>query len=260
MSIWDHISELRNRLMKIGASVLIAALVAWNYREKLLHWLTVPYERAWIERYRGIPILENLPPELQTLSPTDPISGYFQLSIITAIVVTIPVIFYQLWAFISPGLYARERRFIVPFVVFSSTLFLSGVAFGYYVFFPFFFKFSFSLLGRVGDEGTAVLTQKATLSEYLDFTTRALLAMGFTFELPILITFLVIAGFVTRRQLIRFSRWAIIISLIIGAIVSPGPDVMSQLIISGAIIALYFLSIVLSFFVVPRKREPKPAQ
>ncbi len=253
MSIWDHIGELRSRLMKTGAAVLVGAMVAWNYRETLFHWLILPYEHAWLERFKGTP-LETMPPEIQTLSPTDPIAGYFQLSMLAGIVAGVPIIFYQLWAFISPGLYAKERRFIIPFVLFSSSLFLSGVAFAYYAFFPLFFKFSFSLLGRISGSNT-ILTQKATYSDYLDFMSRSLIAMGFAFELPILIMFLVIAGVVTRQQLIRFSRWAIIISLIVGAVVSPGPDVLSQLVISGAIVGLYFLSVLLSFFVTAKKKE-----
>jgi sec-independent protein translocase protein TatC len=169
------------------------------------------------------------------------------------VVIGAPVIFYQLWAFVAPGLYSREKRYIVPFVLFSTTLFLSGVAFAYYVAFPFTFSYFFSLLGPVGD-GTTLIS-RPTMEFYLDFTTRMLLAFGGVFELPLFITFLAIAGIVTPQQLLKFSRWAIILSFALGAIITPGPEVSSQIAVSGALVALYFLSVGVAFLVA--KKPPK---
>jgi sec-independent protein translocase protein TatC len=203
-----------------------------------------PYERAWIER--GLPGK----PELQTLSPADVFVGYLQLSLVAGIISAAPVIFYQLWSFIAPGLYSKEKRLIVPFVFFSTALFISGVAFSYYVAFPFTFSYFFSLLGTVTDSGTA-LTARPTLEFYLDFATRMLLAFGFVFELPLFISFLVIAGIVTPKQLIKFSRWAVLLAFALGAVVTPGPEVSSQLAVSGALIGLYFVSIGIAFILKP---------
>lgn len=249
MTIWEHIGELRTRLMRAGAALLAGAVVCWTFREKLLAWISQPYMAAWHEKF------PNDPPELQTLAPADAFVNYMQLSLVGGVVIAAPVIFYQLWAFISPGLYAREKRYVVPFVLFSTTLFLSGVAFAYYVAFPFSFQYFFSLLGDVGG---VKLTSRPTMEYYLDFTTRMLLAFGGVFELPLFIAFLAIAGIVTPRQLVRFSRWAIISSFVIGAFVTPGPEISSQLAVSGALILLYFLSVGVAF-IVAKRRDDEPS-
>ena len=248
MTIWEHLDELRGRIIKAALAVLASTIVCWAFHEKLLALLVKPYERAWIARhFPGAP-------ELQTLSPGDVFVGYLQLSLLGGVICATPIIFYQLWAFVSPGLYAREKRLIVPFVVFSTGLFLSGVAFAYYVAFPFTFGYFFSLLGQVTDQGT-VLTQRPTLEFYLDFATRMLLAFGFVFELPLFIAFLAIAGIVTPMQLVKFSRWAILLAFLVGAFVTPGPEVSSQLAVSGALVALYFVSIAIAFVVAKKKKK-----
>src|SRR6202034_3551858 len=112
-------------------------------------------------------------------------------------------------------LYAKEKRLIFPFVFFSTLLFLSGVAFAYFVAVPFTSNYFLSLLGQVGGGG-ALLTQRLTLEFFLDFTTRFLLSFGIVFELPLFIAFLVLAGLVTPKQLLKFSRWAILLSFIVG--------------------------------------------
>ena len=247
MTIWEHLSEFRKRVVRAALGMLTGSILCWIYREKLLGWLVRPYERAWTARhFPGSP-------ELQTLSPADVFVGYMQLSLVGGVVFAAPIIFYQLWAFISPGLYSKEKRLIVPFVFFSTGLFMSGVAFAYYVAFPFTFGYFFSLLGQVSEQGT-VLTQRPTLEFFLDFTTHTLLAFGFVFELPLFISFLAIAGIVTPMQLIKFSRWAIIGAFALGAVVTPGPEISSQLAVSGALIALYFMSIAVAFIVAPKKR------
>ncbi len=248
MTIWEHLEELRSRVIRAAIGMLVTTTVCWVYRVKLLAWLLVPYERAW--HAHGLPGA----PELQTLSPADVFVGYLELSLVGGAVCAAPVIFYQLWAFISPGLYSREKRLIVPFVSSSTILFLSGVAFAYYVAFPFTFGYFFSLLGRVSAEGT-VLTQRPTLEFYLDFSTRMLLAFGGVFELPLFISFLAFAGIVTPKQLVKFSRWAILAAFALGAVVTPGPDVGSQIAVSGALVGLYFVSIVFAFLVARKKPE-----
>ena len=167
------------------------------------------------------------------------------------IVAAVPLVFYELWAFISPGLYKKEKRLIVPFVVFSTTLFLGGVAFAYYVAFPFTFNYFLSLLGPI-NEGVEV-TQIVTLEFFLDFSTRFLLAFGVVFELPLFIAFLVLANLVTPRQLLHFGRWATVLAFAIGAVVTPGPEVMSQIAVSAALVGLYFMSIPIAFLL---RRQP----
>jgi sec-independent protein translocase protein TatC len=247
MTIWEHLAELRKRVVIAASALAISAIFCWTQRTPMLAWLVHPYEQAWNARhFPGAP-------ELQTLSPADVFVGYLQLSLVGGVVLAVPVIFYQLWAFISPGLYSREKRLIVPFVVFSSTLFVSGVLFAYYVAFPFTFNYFFSLLGQLDQAGT-VLTQRPTLEFYLDFSTQMLLAFGAVFELPLFISFLVLAGIVTPKQLLQFSRWAILLSFAVGAVVTPGPEISSQIAVSGALVGLYFLSIGIAFVLRPKKK------
>lgn len=245
MSIWAHLDELRRRVMGAGLAVLIGTAVGWVQRERILGWLLRPYERAWIER--GLPGS----PELQTLSPTDVFVSYLQLAFSSGVVLAAPIVFYQLWAFISPGLYAREKRFIVPFVVASSSLFASGVLFAFYVMLPMSYSYFFSLLGPINAGGT-VLTQRPTFEYYLDFSTRLIVSTGVVFELPLFLSFLVLANMVTPKQLLEFSRWAILLAFIIGAIATPGPEISSQILVSGSLIVLYFLSIAIAFVLRPR--------
>jgi sec-independent protein translocase protein TatC len=245
MTIWEHLDELRRRLIKIVIGVGITTVGAWTFHERLLGILVAPYQHTWMTRF-------HKPLVLQTLAPADAFLGYFELSVTAGIVAAAPVLFYQLWAFVSPGLYKKEKRLIVPFVLFSTILFLGGVLFAYYVAFPFTFNYFLSLLGPVGNG--VELTQIVTLKDFLDFTTRFLLAFGAVFELPLFIAFLVLANIVTPRQLIRFGRWAIVLAFAVGAVVTPGPEVTSQLAVSLALIGLYYASIPIAYILKPRSR------
>jgi sec-independent protein translocase protein TatC len=248
MTIWEHLGELRVRVVRASIGLLVTTIVAWTFRVRILAWLERPYEDAWHAH--------NLPgpPELINITPGGQFVGYLQLSLMTGGVLAAPLIFYQLWAFVSPGLYSKEKRLVVPFVFFSTALFLSGVAFAYYIAFPFTLNYFFSLLGPIS-QGGAVLTQRTTFESYLDFSTRMLLAFGGVFELPLFIAFLSIAGIVTPQQLLKFGRWAILGAFIVGAVITPGPEVSSQIAVSGALVALYFLSIGIAFVVGKKKTE-----
>lgn len=254
MTIWEHLGELRTRLTRAAAAMVAGAVIAWVYREKLLAWIAQPYRNAWATKF------PNEPLELQTLAPADVFVNYMQLSLVAGVIFAMPMIFYQLWAFVSPGLYAREKKYVIPFVLFSTTLFLSGVAFAYYVAFPFSFEYFFSLLGDVGGNTGIVLKSRPTMEYYLDFAERMLLAFGGVFELPLFIAFLSLAGIVTPRQLVKFSRYAIIASFIIGAFVTPGPEISSQCAVSGALVILYFISVGLAYIVAKKKDEPEEAK
>jgi sec-independent protein translocase protein TatC len=249
MTIWEHLEELRQRLIKSVLGVAVTTIAAWCFRDSLLALLVKPYHEAWMNHFHA-------PLVLQTLAPADAFLGKLELAIMAGICGAAPIIFYQLWAFVSPGLYKKEKRLIVPFVFFSTILFLSGVAFAYYVAFPFTFNYFLSLLGPVSDG--VELTQIVTLGFYLDFTTRFLLAFGAVFELPLFIAFLVLANIVTPRQLLSFGRWATVLAFVVGAVVTPGPEVTSQLAVSSALVALYFASIPIAYLLRPRKTEGEP--
>jgi sec-independent protein translocase protein TatC len=248
MTIWEHLEELRRRIIKASLGVLISTCVAWFVRTQLLAWLVTPYQRTWAEHF-------HKPLVLQTLAPADAFLGYLELSLTAGVISSAPIIFYQLWSFISPGLYHKEKRLIFPFVFFSSGLFLSGVAFAYYVAFPFTFNYFLSLLGPVRDG--VELTQIVTLEFFLDFTTRFLLSFGAVFELPLFIAFLVLANIVTPAQLLKFGRWATVLAFIVGAIATPGPEVTSQIAVSAALVGLYFLSIPIAYLLKRPAKDPE---
>jgi sec-independent protein translocase protein TatC len=249
MTIWEHLEELRRRLIKAALGVTVTTLVGWAFRTQILAWLVIPYQRTWMTHFHKELVL-------QTLAPADAFLGYFELSLLAGVVGAAPIIFYQLWAFISPGLYRKEKRLIGPFVFFSTILFLSGVAFAYYIAFPFTFNYFLSLLGEVR-EGVE-LTQIVTLEFFLDFVTRFLLAFGAVFELPLFIAFLVLANIVTPKQLLKFGRWATVLAFVVGAVVTPGPEVTSQIAVSAALVGLYFLSIPIAYLLKPSD-PPAPA-
>jgi sec-independent protein translocase protein TatC len=141
MTIWEHLDELRRRVVYAAIGITLTTILGWTFRERLLGLLVAPYQHTWMMRF-------NKPLVLQTLAPADAFLGYLELSITAGVVAAAPIIFYQLWAFISPGLYRKEKRLIVPFVLFSTILFLGGVLFAYYVAFPFTFTYFLSLLER----------------------------------------------------------------------------------------------------------------
>lgn len=258
MTIWEHLAELRKRLTRAALGLVAGACVCWTFRETLLGWITMPYGAAWRAAFPEL-VKAGQSPELQTLAPADAFVNYMQLSLVGGVILAAPIVFYQLWAFVSPGLYAKEKRYIFPFVIFSTSLFLGGISFAYYVALPFSFPFFFSLLGQVGGTAGVVLTTKPTMEYYLDFAEHMLLAFGFVFELPLFIGFLALAGIVTPQQLVKFSRYAIVGAFIVGAFVTPGPEISSQIAVSSALVALYFISVGLAFLIARKKKSDAEA-
>ncbi len=157
-----------------------------------------------------------------------------------------PVIFYQLWAYIAPGLYKKEKKIIIPFVFFSTVLFVGGGLFGWRVAFPVTFNYFLGLAGSAPADGGPVINPVVMMPEYLDFVSQMLLAFGIVFELPLFILFLSIAGVVNYLQLWRFGRWFILVAFTVGAIITP-PDTTSQLVMSVPLCLLYFVSVGLAF-------------
>lgn len=258
MTIWEHIGELRKRLVRAAAALFIGAIVCWNFKNQIFDWLLVPYTHAWNERFPEL-AAKGQGPVLQTLAPADALVNYMQLSLVGGLILAIPVTFYQLWAFISPGLYSREKRYIIPFVVFSTTLFLGGVAFAYYVALPGSFPFFLTQLGIVGNHSNVFLKSEPTMEFYMDFVEHMLLAFGFVFELPLFIGFLALAGIVTPQQLVKFSRYAVVGAFVIGAFITPDPGITGQIAVSSALVGLYFLSVGLAFLIAKKKKDARDA-
>jgi sec-independent protein translocase protein TatC len=239
MSFWDHLNELRVRLIRSLFDVAVGVGVAWTYREPILAWLTRPYTVAWTSlKLAG-------PPNLHFPGPADLFFSYMKLAVIGGAVFALPVVFYQLWAFVAPGLYAREKRYAVPFVGSSSLLFATGVYFAWKVALPLAYRYLLGLSGNVAGS-TLSVTPTIMIEQYLDSIAQMLIAFGVAFELPVLALFLSLAGVITHRHLIRFARYFIVVAFIVAAIFTP-PDIVSQLILAVPLCLLYGLSIVVTW-------------
>ncbi len=239
MTFWEHLEELRKRIVYSVVTVIVAFFVAWEFRDPVLDVLTKPFMDAWTEqKIAGAG-------SLHYSAPGAGFSANVHVAMLLAVAGAAPVIFYQLWAFIAPGLYAREKKFVIPFVFFSTLLFVGGGYFGWLAAFPIAFNYFLGFSGAVGHHGLQV-TPTIMLDSYLDFVVQMLLAFGIIFELPLLILFLSIAGIVNYLHLLRFGRWFIVIAVVLAGVLTP-PDVTSQVIMAVPLITLYFVSIGLAF-------------
>lgn len=235
MTFWEHLDELRKRITYSVVALVGAVFVAWEVREPVMDALTKPFIDAWREQHiKG-------DPNLNFSAPGSGFAANLQVSLIIGLAIAAPVIFYQLWAFVAPGLYAREKKFVIPFVTLSTLLFVGGGYFGWLTAFPIAFNYFLGFSGSLGTHGLQI-QPTIMLDNYLDFVLQMLLAFGIIFELPLFILFLSIAGIVNYLTLIKFGRWFILIAVILAGVLTP-PDVTSQLIMAVPLIVLYFVSI-----------------
>ena len=245
MTFWEHLDELRSRLIRMLLAFAVGGVVCWIYREPLLNWMTTPFVKAWNEGHIAGKAALHFP------APAALFMEYLKLAVLGGLVLALPIMLYQFWAFIAPGLYSKEKRLAIPFVVTSCLLFAGGGWFGWRVAFPIAFQY---LLGFSGTVGGLEVTPTVMIGDYLEFVTRMLLAFGVVFELPVLAFFLSIAGIVTHRHLIKFARYFIVIAFVIAAVITP-PDVTSQLLLAIPLCLLYGVSIGAAWLFGRRKPE-----
>jgi sec-independent protein translocase protein TatC len=262
MSFREHLLELRTRLRNAIIALVVCTFLTFYFSDVLLVLLAKPLIAAHERAGLGTP-------SLNFGSLIEPFWVYFKLSMYAAVFVASPFIFHQLWSFIAPGLYDKEKRVALPFAVFSGLFFVGGALFCYQFVFPAAFDFFLSYssanlatikksLGFANVDITVAdpLVVKPTLfmESYLDLTTKMLIAFGAIFELPLLIFFLSYVGLVTHRSLWKFNKYAVVISFVVGAMLTPGPDVISQMLMAAPMIVLYNLSIIVAWLVA-RSRE-----
>jgi sec-independent protein translocase protein TatC len=245
MPFMQHIRELRDRVRNAAIAFVIAFGVCWYFSHDIYDWLKVPLREAWMMHK------DTLGPTLHMQINTVTLGFWVFMSVglWAALFVASPFIFHQLWKFIAPGLYKRERRVGVLFAIASAVCFIAGAAFCYfYCLFPL-----FNYMLGYADTETVFLPN---ISDYFDLTRTMMIAFGAVFEMPVLIFFLASIGLVTHRSLWRFNRWFIVIAFIIGAVLTPGPDVVSQLLMALPMVVLYNMSILIAY-VVTRRREAR---
>jgi sec-independent protein translocase protein TatC len=252
MTFWEHLDELRARLIRSVLALFAGCLVAWQFHGKILEFLEQPYFRAW--QGAGLPGDVTL----NAQAPAAPFFAYLKLSLIGGAALAAPVVFYQLWSFVAPGLYAKEKKYIIPFVSLSTLLFVGGGYFAWRGVIPISFRYFLSLSHESG-LGHVVITPMYFVGEYIDFCLQVMLGFGLTFQLPMLLLFLSIAGVVNYLTLIKFGRWFILIAFIVAAVLTP-PDVVSQLMMAIPMCLLYAVSIGLVYvFGKPPTEEQKAA-
>lgn len=221
----EHLAELRRRILIILASWAVGAAACWRFRDEIFGALLRP----------AIDALGPGGGQLQAIAPTEIFFTYLKCALLAGFVVTIPIFFWQVWAFVSPGLYEREKRLAAPFVLASSLLFVGGAAFGYSAVFPLMFQF-FS-----GFESEFVRSAW-TMREVFGFTTRLFLAFGISFELPVVVFFLSTAGILSAGQLLRSTPYAVLVIFVAAAALTP-PDWVSQVLLGVPMVALYLLGV-----------------
>lgn len=224
----EHLSELRDRLVRCSIAVGIGFCIAYFFKEKLFEILVAPLIQAMGENRNTQMIFTGLPEAFFT---------YLKVSLIAGIVLSTPVLFYEFWMFISPGLYRNEKKFFLPIVFLSSFFFILGSAFGYFIAFPYGFQFFLTF-------STETIHAMLSMKEYLSFASTLLLAFGFVFELPLVLSFMAKMGIVTVSFLQKNRKYAILIIFIAAAFLTPGPDVISQLLMAGPLMILYEIGIV----------------
>lgn len=223
----SHLAELRERLIKSFIAIGVGCVIAYIFSEELFNILLWP--------------LKDLLPEGEGLiftGLTEMFFTYLKTAFIAGILFASPVVFYQIWMFIAPGLYQHEKRYIIPFIFFSTILFVGGALFGYFIVFPMGFKF---FLGYSNEYIQALPSVK----NYFSLSYKLLLAFGIVFQLPLLIYFLSKMGVVTVDFLRRRRPFAVLAAFIIGAILTP-PDIISQFMMAIPLIILYEIGIIVA--------------
>ena len=248
----EHLEELRTRVVRVIWGLLPGVAAAWIFREELLELVLWPLVEAWKSRGLGAP-------EVRFRDLTEPFIAYMKVAIVTALLATSPWTFWQIWGFIAPGLYRREKLLALPFVAASTICFVGGAVFGYLVVFPVGFETFLGFSGTLPG-GTITLKPALMIKDHLGFSLKMLLAFGVVFEIPVVVTFLAAAGIVDWKQLLRFGRWWVVVAAVLSALLTP-PDAGSQLLMLGPLVALYFLSVLVAMlFGTKEKRARKEAE
>lgn len=240
MSLMDHLRELRTRILYSLAAVFVAFLACWAVVEPVFNVLTKP-------------LLDVLPAGSTAMYTTLPEAFFTRMYIafIVGLFAASPFIFYQIWSFISPGLYEEEKHFILPIAFISALFFIAGGLFCYYIVFKYAFAFFVSF-------ATEDIVAMPKISDYLDFVLKLVLAFGFIFEMPIFSFFLSRMGIVTARKMREVRRYAVLVIFIVAAILTP-PDVVSQLLMAVPMLILYEVSIIVAL-IFGKKEEEKPQE
>lgn len=233
-----HIQDLRKRLMISVGTLLVLFICCFSFWREIFEYIKRPLELVYEGNVKGVLI--------QT-APAEGIIVAMKVSFFVALGVSIPVIFWQIWEFVAPGLYKHEKKAVLPFVFFGSLMFALGVAFAYFVAFPYAIKYILVF-------GNEEFVANITAANYVTFFTRFVLGFGIAFELPVLAFFLAKIGLITDQTLSRNFKYAVVLIFIVAAIITP-PDVLSQILMALPLLLLYGFSILIVKVVNPAPKE-----
>ncbi|MGA2806857.1 MAG: twin-arginine translocase subunit TatC [Terracidiphilus sp.] len=239
MSLMEHLDELRRRIVHSALYLAAGFIVAWTFHDRFVSFIQAP--------------LNHIGKTLVFTHPMDPLNLDLQVSLVGGAILASPFVLYQVWLFIAPGLYQKERRFVVPFMSATVALFLAGASFGYYYVLPGALKI---LIVGFGHNFTPMVT----IEEYSSFFLSIILGLGVSFEMPILIFFLAMFGIVSPRFLWKNIRYAILAVFLVAACICPSPDPWTMCIYAVPMLALYVIGIGVAWWVHPSRRKAKLAK
>ena len=241
MTFLEHLEELRIRLVRSLIALVVGFVACFGFADKIFNFITEPLRRP----YPNIQFIYTEPTEALMLS--------MKMSFFAGIFLAAPFILYQVWAFIAPGLYEHERKYVVPFISFGTAFFILGGLFGHYILFPMTFQF-------LGQYGAAKMTFMPKISEYYSFYAWFILGLGIVFQLPVVIFVLSRIGIVSAGFLARQFKYAFLAAFVISAVITPGGDVVTQTVLALPIIGLYLIGILVALlFGKKRRAEPDEA-
>ncbi|HVU45253.1 MAG TPA: twin-arginine translocase subunit TatC [Terracidiphilus sp.] len=238
MSLMEHLEELRRRIVHSAIYLGLGFILAWIFHNPIVQFFQAP--------------LRHIGKSLVFTHPMDGLNLYLQASLLAGAIIASPFILFQVWLFIAPGLYQKEKRFVWPFMLATITLFLSGAAFGYYYVLPGAIKILVIDFGRN-------FTPMVTIEDYTSFFLSVILGLGISFEMPILIFFLAMFGIVSPKFLWKNIRYAILAVFLVAAIITPSPDPWTMCIYAIPMLALYMIGIGVAWWVHPSRKKAKEA-
>lgn len=236
MSFFDHLTELRNRIIWSLIPALVGVIIAFRFSDRIIQFIARPLTQ------RGS--------QLVFLSPTEAFWTSMKVSMIAGLFLAMPVVLWNVWAFVAPGLHKHERKYAAPFIIIGSLLFMVGGAFALLVVVPFAISFLVGFGQGLG------IKDMISVSNHVDFVIKFTLAFGLVFQLPVFITLLSMLGIVTPQFLSKNRKYAILINFIIAAVLTPTPDLLNQSLMAGPLIILYEVGIIAARIF--GKRSPKP--
>jgi sec-independent protein translocase protein TatC len=252
MTFWEHLHELRVRLIRSLLILVGTFAVTYYFRFKLMTWAQMPfmdvYKAHAFEQARNLhqALPTNLESPFAYTSLTEPFFSLMRLSLWAAVFLATPMLFHQLWCFIRPGLYARERRLAIPFVLATTACFIGGAAFAYYNAFQFLGDILFKEALQAG------LRTNLHLEDYLDLFIYTVVGTGVMFELPVLVFFLARFRIITAKWLLKYWRHATIIILVVSSVLTPGDIIVTTVFFSVVLLGLYAVSILVAWLAAPK--------